>query len=177
MSTNWRVRLEWCRQHRDWSIDQWATVLFTDESRFSLNSDSRRTFIWRKPGTRYLPTNVREIDNYGGGGLMVRIIMLDDRTPLHGFERDSVTGASYRDEVLEPYGLLFRGACEPEFILMDDNTSPHRALQVDEFLESGDIHLMDWPARSPDPNPIEHVWDTVGRAIATRNPLRKPSRE
>ncbi|GBN55318.1 hypothetical protein AVEN_57593-1 [Araneus ventricosus] len=88
-STNRRVRLAWCREHRDWSMDQWATVLFTDESRFSLNTDSRRTFIWREPGTRYLPSNVREIDHYGGGGLMVWTgIMLDGRTPLHVFERD-----------------------------------------------------------------------------------------
>ncbi|GBN91999.1 hypothetical protein AVEN_73027-1 [Araneus ventricosus] len=29
---------------------------------------------------------------------------------------------------------------------------------------------MDWPARSPDLNPIEHVWDALGRAIATHNP-------
>ncbi|GFT22952.1 transposable element Tcb2 transposase [Trichonephila clavipes] len=66
-----RVRLEWCRQHRDWSMDQWATVLFTNESRFSLNTDSRHTFIWREPGTRYLPSNVLEIDNYRREGLMV----------------------------------------------------------------------------------------------------------
>ncbi|GBN69496.1 hypothetical protein AVEN_247424-1 [Araneus ventricosus] len=44
-STNRRVRLTWCREHRDWSVDQWTTVLFTDESRFSLNTDSRRTFM------------------------------------------------------------------------------------------------------------------------------------
>ncbi|GBN29465.1 hypothetical protein AVEN_196838-1 [Araneus ventricosus] len=37
-STNKRVRLAWCREHRDWSMDQWAIVLFTDESRFSLNT-------------------------------------------------------------------------------------------------------------------------------------------
>ncbi|GBO26509.1 hypothetical protein AVEN_53650-1 [Araneus ventricosus] len=54
--TNRRVRLAWCREHRDWSMDQWATFLFTDESRFSLNTDSRRMFIWREPGTRYLPS-------------------------------------------------------------------------------------------------------------------------
>ncbi|GFV50209.1 HTH_Tnp_Tc3_2 domain-containing protein [Trichonephila clavipes] len=52
-------------------MDQWAIILFTDESRFSLNTDSFRTFIWRKPGTRCLLSNVHEIDNYGGGGLMV----------------------------------------------------------------------------------------------------------
>ncbi|GBN31567.1 hypothetical protein AVEN_33925-1 [Araneus ventricosus] len=92
-STIRRVRLAWCREHRDWSMDQWAIVLFTAESRFSLNTDSRRTFIWRGPVTRYLPSNVREIDHYGGGGLMVWAgIMLDGRTPLHVFERGTVTG-------------------------------------------------------------------------------------
>ncbi|GBN14446.1 hypothetical protein AVEN_99692-1 [Araneus ventricosus] len=68
-STNRRGRLAWCREHRDWSMDQWATVLFTDESRFSLNTDFCHTFIWREPGTHYLPSNVREIDHNGGVGV------------------------------------------------------------------------------------------------------------
>ncbi|GBL74382.1 hypothetical protein AVEN_235350-1 [Araneus ventricosus] len=109
--------------------------------------------------------------HYGGGSLMVWAgIMLDVRTPLHVFERDTVTGVRFRDEILEPYARLFRGAVGTEFILMDDNARPYRALLVDEFLESEDICRMDWPARSPHLNPIEHVWDALGRAIATRNP-------
>ncbi|GBM71182.1 Transposable element Tcb2 transposase [Araneus ventricosus] len=159
-------------------MDQWATVLFTDESRFSLNTDSRRTFIWREPGTRYPPSNVREIDHYGGGGLMVWAgIMLDGRTPLHVFERGTVTGVRYRDEILEPYVRLFRGAVGSEFILMDYNARPHRALLVDEFLESENIRRMDLSARSPDLSPIEHVWDALGRAITTRNPLSRTIQE
>ncbi|GBO20404.1 hypothetical protein AVEN_259722-1 [Araneus ventricosus] len=125
-------------------MNQWATVLFTDESRFSRNTDSRRTFIRREPGTRFLPSNVREIDHYGGEDLMVwPSIMLDGRTPLHVFERGTVTGLRYRDEILEPYVRLFRGAVGPEFILMDDNARPHRTFLVDEFLESEDIRRMD----------------------------------
>ncbi|GFV66633.1 hypothetical protein TNCV_2594541 [Trichonephila clavipes] len=51
--------------------------------------------------------------------LMVWAGMLDDHTHLHVFERDSVTGVRYRDEVLEPNVCRFMGACGPEFILMD----------------------------------------------------------
>ncbi|GFU87202.1 DDE_3 domain-containing protein [Trichonephila clavipes] len=51
---------------------------------------------------------------------------------------------------------------------MNDNTMPHRALLVDEFLESEDIRHIDRSTRSPDPNPIEPVWNALGNAIATR---------
>ncbi|GFX79917.1 DDE_3 domain-containing protein [Trichonephila clavipes] len=160
-----------CRQHRGWSMDHWTTVLFTDMSHFSLNTNSPRTSIRRKPGIRNLPSNVRQIDNYGGKGLMEWAgIMLDSRSPLHVFERGSVTGVNYRDEVLEIYVHLFKGVCKHEFILMDDNAIPQRALMVDEILEIVDIRRKDRPVRSPDLNPIEHVWDVLGRAIATRKP-------
>ncbi|GFU79456.1 DDE_3 domain-containing protein [Trichonephila clavipes] len=92
-------------------MNQWVTILFTDESHFSLNTDSNHTFIWREPGTRHLPSNVRKIDNYGGRGLIIwASILLDGRTPLHVFEIGSVTAVRYRVEVLEPYVCLFRGA-------------------------------------------------------------------
>ncbi|GFU32747.1 transposable element Tcb2 transposase [Trichonephila clavipes] len=51
---------------------------------------------------------------------------------------------------------------------MDDNARPHRTLAVEELLENEDITRMDWPAHSPDLNPIEHVWDALGRRFAAR---------
>ncbi|GFU83910.1 transposable element Tcb2 transposase [Trichonephila clavipes] len=57
-----------------------------------------------------------------------------------------------------------------DFILMDDNSRPHRAnLVEDSFFEEG-IVRMEWPACSPDMNPIEHVWDALGRRVASRQP-------
>ncbi|GFV13927.1 transposable element Tcb2 transposase [Trichonephila clavipes] len=51
---------------------------------------------------------------------------------------------------------------------MDDNARPHRNLAVEELLESKDITRMDWPAYSPDLNPIKHLWDALGKRIAAR---------
>ncbi|GFV18812.1 DDE_3 domain-containing protein [Trichonephila clavipes] len=58
-----------------------------------------------------------------------------------------------------------------EFLFMDDSARPHLANIVDECLQSEDITRMDWPAYSPDLNPIERVWDMLGRGIAARQPL------
>ncbi|GFV55999.1 transposable element Tcb1 transposase [Trichonephila clavipes] len=76
----------------------------------------------------------------------------------------------YRDVILGQHVRLFRGAMGAEFLFMDDNALPYRANIVDECLQSEDIFRMDWPAYSPDLNPIEHVWDMLGRQIAARQP-------
>ena len=48
-------------------------------------------------------------------------------------------------------------AIGPNFILIDDNARPHRALVTNANLEHETIVPMDWPARSLDLNPIEHA--------------------
>ncbi|GFX65414.1 transposable element Tcb2 transposase [Trichonephila clavipes] len=54
-SAHRRRRSLWCREHRNWRDNEWGRVLFTDESRFSLSSDSHRILIWRERGSRNHP--------------------------------------------------------------------------------------------------------------------------
>ncbi|GFX30920.1 transposable element Tc3 transposase [Trichonephila clavipes] len=139
------------------------------ESRFSLSSDSHRILIWRERGSRNPPSNIIERDRYGGRGVLVwGGIMLGSRTDLHIFDAGSVNGTRYCNEILLPYVRLFRGAMALQFLFMDDNAPCHRTVAAEQLLESEDIERMDWLARSPDLNTIEHVWDFLDRCLAAR---------
>ncbi|GFX01406.1 transposable element Tcb2 transposase [Trichonephila clavipes] len=164
-----RRRSLWCREHRNWRDNEWGRVLFTDESRFSLSSDSHRILIWRERGSRNHPSNIIERDRYGGHSVLVwGGIMHGSRTDLHIFDAGSVNGTHYCNEILLPYVRLFRGAMGLQFLFMDDNAPCHRTVAAEQLLDSEDIERMDWPARSLDLNPIEHVWDFLGRHLAAR---------
>ncbi|GFU24255.1 transposable element Tcb2 transposase [Trichonephila clavipes] len=100
--------------------------MFSEESRFSLSTDSRRITIWRERGTCFEPRNITKTHHFPLRGVMVwTVILMDGRIYLHFFDTGSVTAQRYRDEVLEPYVHLFRGAGGPDIIFMDDNVPCH----------------------------------------------------
>ncbi|GFX47629.1 transposable element Tcb2 transposase [Trichonephila clavipes] len=127
------ARLQWCREHHNWTEQYWACVLFSDESRCSLSSDCRRQLIWRESGTAYRPTC--SIMVWAG-------IMINGRTRLHVVANGTMTGQRYIDEVLLPHVRLFRGAVGDKFVFMDDNATCHRTLAVQDCLDSGGIQRL-----------------------------------
>ncbi|GFU86784.1 transposable element Tcb2 transposase [Trichonephila clavipes] len=153
-ATHCRLRLTWSREHALWTPQQLSCVMFSDESRFSLQSDSHRTLIWRAPCTRYHQENTIQRYRYGGARWLVwGGIILGSGTDLY-VQSVTMTDHIYRDVILEQHVRLFRSAMGAEFLFMDYNARPYLANIVDECLQSEDIIRMDWQTYSPDLNPI-----------------------
>ncbi|GFX98395.1 transposable element Tcb2 transposase [Trichonephila clavipes] len=99
-----RVHLSWAREHISWTRQRLASVLFTDESRFTLESDSGHLLIRGERRSRYHQSNTVERHSYRGGGIMVWAgISLNSHTDLHVFQGGTLTGVRYWDEIIDPY--------------------------------------------------------------------------
>ena len=53
------------------------------------------------------------------------------------------------------------GVFRRKLVYVHDNAPPHTARDAAAFLDQQDVEVMDWVARSPDMNPVEHVWDQM----------------
>ncbi|GFX37039.1 transposable element Tcb2 transposase [Trichonephila clavipes] len=89
-----------------------------------------------------VPESVR----FGGGGVLVYGgITIDGRTDLYIIRDGPLTARRYSDEILRPIVVPYAAAIGDDFILMDDNCTPHRANLVEDFLFEEGIVRREWP--------------------------------
>ena len=109
-----------------------------------------------------------EFDRYGGGGVMIwGGISYAGKTDLITI-RDNLNAVRYCNQVVVPAIVPYIQNGNVD-VLQQDNARCHIARHTRNVLATHNINTLDWPAKSPDLSPVEHMWDYLGRKVNNRN--------
>jgi hypothetical protein len=153
-------RLLWAQQHVNWTEEQSRCVVWSDESRYTVDGSDGRTRVLRKVGERYEEQHTVETRKYKGGGVIIWSCFWAGGFGPLVFVDGSIDQEKYIDTLAQEfhpwYTKLIEGTNQ-SFIFQEDGASCHTGGYATWWKRTHEINDFEyWPAQSPDLNPIEH---------------------
>ncbi len=162
--------LAWTKDKKDWTAAEWSKVMFSDESKFCISFGNQGPRVWRKRGEAHNPRCLRSSVKFPQSVMVWGAMSSAGVGPLC-FLRSKVNTAIYQ-EVLEHFMLPAADQLygDADFIFQQDLAPAHSAKATSTWFKDHGIPVLNWPANSPDLNPIEYLWGIVKRKMRYARP-------
>lgn len=173
-------RVEFADRHLNWTLEDWKGCIFSGESSVSnIGLPHYGEFVFKGTAESGGDHHSSHPPKANLGEVVVLVwgaISYNARSELVCFIEGKVNGERYKTEVLEP---AVRPLCEhlkksektcKRIVFQQYSTATHTTNANLEYLSGLPLELMDWPASSPDLNPLEPVWVHLRRELAKQHP-------
>lgn len=156
------LRIEFAQKYKNWSIDDWASILWTDET-WVTGGTHGRVYITRRPGEEWDPTCIVEKHQRKRGWMFWGCFSGFSKGPGLFWEKEwgTVTSEAYQQHTV-PLIDGWIQLCQRHgvtLVLMQDGAASHSSRDTISELKERGIQLLKWPPYSPDLNPIETCWN------------------
>ncbi len=162
------IRLKWAKKHKDWTVNQWRKVIWSNEAFVTRESGKTREWMFETFKQKWNRDKVMKILNEKIFFIMIwRAFWDSERSNLYLLDRDFEFKKHDYSAVfyIQILNHNLTSIWESELMFMQNNASIHRVRKSKLWFQENDIEVMKWSSYSFDLNSIENLWALLKKKI------------